>query len=298
MCSGFSLDAAGKLRNKGLRASASKEILRRGLSAAFTLQQSIGPTMAAITAAVRVDGLSKTFGTGAAIQDLSFEVGENQFVTVVGPSGCGKSTTLRIISGLIRPTGGKVYLRGKEVDGVIGDVGMVFQSPVLLPWRNTIGNVLFTAEMRGKNPGEYRQRALELIKLANLEGFEQRYPYELSGGMQQRAAICRALLLNPSLLLMDEPFGALDIMTREKMGFELQKIWSANKTTVLFVTHSITEAVLLSDTIVVMTARPGKAKAVIPVDLPRPRDTKTLRDPRFAELAGIVRDNIEAQWVE
>ena len=151
--------------------------------------------MAAITAAVRVDGLSKTFGTGAAIQDLSFEVGENQFVTVVGPSGCGKSTTLRIISGLIRPTGGKVYLRGKEVDGVIGDVGMVFQSPVLLPWRNTIGNVLFTAEMRGKNPGEYRQRALELIKLANLEGFEQRYPYELSGGMQQRAAICRALLL-------------------------------------------------------------------------------------------------------
>ena len=254
--------------------------------------------MAAITAAVRVDGLSKTFGTGAAIQDLSFEVGENQFVTVVGPSGCGKSTTLRIISGLMRPTGGKVYLRGKEVDGVIGDVGMVFQSPVLLPWRNTIGNVLFTAEMRGKNPGEYRQRALELIKLANLEGFEQRYPYELSGGMQQRAAICRALLLNPSLLLMDEPFGALDIMTREKMGFELQKIWSASKTTVLFVTHSITEAVLLSDTIVVMTARPGKAKAVIPVDLPRPRDTKTLRDPRFAELAGIVRDNIEAQWVE
>ena len=254
--------------------------------------------MTATTAAVRVDGLTKIFGTGAAIQDLSFEVGANRFVTVVGPSGCGKSTTLRMISGLMRPTEGKVYLRGKEVGGVIGDVGMVFQAPVLLPWRNTLANVLFTAEMRGKSPVEYRQRALELIALASLEGFEQRYPHELSGGMQQRVAICRALLLNPSLLLMDEPFGALDIMTREKMGFELQKIWSASKTTVLFVTHSITEAVLLSDTIIVMTARPGKAKAVIPVELPRPRDTKTLRDPRFAEIAGIVRDNIEAQWVE
>jgi NitT/TauT family transport system ATP-binding protein len=251
-----------------------------------------------MTTAVRVDGLTKTFETGPAVQHLSFEIQENEFVTLVGPSGCGKSTTLRMISGLMRPTQGRVTIRGMEVDGPIGDVGMVFQSPVLLPWRTTITNVLFTAEMRGKNPGGYRQRALGLIKLASLEGFEERYPYELSGGMQQRVAICRALLLNPSLLLMDEPFGALDIMTREKMGFELQKIWSANKTTVLFVTHSITEAVLLSDLIVVMTARPGKAKAVIPVGLPRPRDVKTLRDPRFVELAASVRDNIEAQWVE
>ena len=249
-------------------------------------------------AAVKVESLTKTFETGAAVEDLSFEVRENEFVTIVGPSGCGKSTTLRIVSGLVPPTQGRVSIRGREVKGPIGDVGMVFQSPVLLPWRNTVSNVLFTAEMRGENPGEYRQRALALIKLASLEGFEKRYPHELSGGMQQRVAICRALLLNPSLLLMDEPFGALDIMTREKMGFELQKIWSANKTTVLFVTHSITEAVLLSDTIIVMTARPGKAKAVISVDLPRPRDVKTLRDPRFVELAGAVRDNIEAQWVE
>jgi NitT/TauT family transport system ATP-binding protein len=254
--------------------------------------------MAMTTTAVKVDGLTKTFETGAAVEDLSFEVREKEFVTVVGPSGCGKSTTLRMISGLVSPTRGRVYIRGKEVSGPIGDVGMVFQSPVLLPWRSTIGNVLFMAEMRGENSGEYRQRAVDLIKLASLEGFEKRYPHELSGGMQQRVAICRALLLNPSLLLMDEPFGALDIMTREKMGFELQKIWSANKTTVLFVTHSITEAVLLSDTIIVMTARPGKAKAVIGVDLPRPRDVKTLRDQRFVELAAAVRDNIEAQWVE
>lgn len=254
--------------------------------------------MAMTAAAVRVDGLTKTFETGAAVEDLSFEVRENEFVTIVGPSGCGKSTTLRIVSGLVPPTRGKVSIRGTKVEGPIGDVGMVFQSPVLLPWRNTVSNVLFTAEMRGENPSAYRGRALHLIQLASLEGFEKRYPHELSGGMQQRVAICRALLLNPSLLLMDEPFGALDIMTREKMGFELLKIWSANRTTVLFVTHSITEAVLLSDTIIVMTARPGKAKAVISVDLPRPRDVKTLRDPRFVELAGAVRDNIEAQWLE
>ena len=254
--------------------------------------------MTTATAAVKVDSVTKTFETAAAVEGLSFDVGENEFVTVVGPSGCGKSTMLRMVSGLVPPTDGKVYIRGKEVRGPIGDVGMVFQAPVLLPWRTTINNILFTAEMRGENPSQYRQRALGLIKLASLEGFEKRYPHELSGGMQQRAAICRALLLNPSLLLMDEPFGALDIMTREKMGFELLKIWSANKTTVLFVTHSITEAVLLSDTIIVMTARPGKAKAVLTVDLPRPRDVKTLRDPRFVDLAGAVRDNIEAQWVE
>jgi NitT/TauT family transport system ATP-binding protein len=248
--------------------------------------------------AIKVDCLCKTFETGTAVKNLSFEVRENEFVTLVGPSGCGKSTTLRIVAGLVPPTKGKVYIQGEEVRGPIKDVGMVFQSPVLLPWRNTLSNVLFTAEMAGKNLSEYRQRALDLIKLANLEGFENSYPHELSGGMQQRVAICRALLLNPSLLLMDEPFGALDIMTREKMGFELQRIWSVSKNTVLFVTHSITEALLLSDTIIVITARPGAAKAVIRVDLPRPRNAKTLIEPKFLELAEIVRGNIETQWVE
>ena len=252
----------------------------------------------ATTTAVRVDSLTKIFDTGAAIEDLSFEVRENEFVTLVGPSGCGKSTSLRIMSGLVPATSGRVYVRGGEVRSPIADVGMVFQAPVLLPWRNTLNNVLFPSEMRGQNVSMHRQRALDLIKLANLEDFENSYPHELSGGMQQRVAICRALLLDPSLLLLDEPFGALDVLTREKMGFELQKIWSASKTTVLLVTHSITEAVLLSDTIIVMTARPGKAKAVIAVDLPRPRDVKTLKDPRFVELAAAVRDNIEAQWLD
>jgi NitT/TauT family transport system ATP-binding protein len=248
--------------------------------------------------AVKIEGLHKRFETAEAVADLSFEVGENTFVTVVGPSGCGKSTTLRIVAGLVPPTQGGVYLRGQAVRGPIRDVGMVFQTPVLLPWRSALHNVLFTAEMRGEKPGRYRQRALDLIGLAGLGGFEQRYPHELSGGMQQRVAICRALLLNPSLLLLDEPFGALDVLTREKMGFELLRIWGASKITVLLVTHSITEAVLLSDTIVVMTARPGTVKAVIRVDLPRPRDARTLRDPRFVELTAAVRDQIEAQWLE
>ncbi|HXQ66844.1 MAG TPA: ABC transporter ATP-binding protein [Alphaproteobacteria bacterium] len=249
-------------------------------------------------AAVRVDRLSKTFGTGAAVEELSFEVGDKEFVSLVGPSGCGKSTLLRMVSGLIAPTKGSVEVRGQEVRGPLVGVGMVFQAPVLLPWRTALANVLFTAEMRGEPANRYRARARELIRLTGLEGFEKRYPHELSGGMQQRVAICRALLLDPSLLLMDEPFGALDIITRERMGFELQKIWSATRNTVLFVTHSITEAVLLSDTVVVMSARPGRLKAVIAVDLPRPRDVKTLSHPRFVELAARVRDNIEAQSVD
>ena len=242
--------------------------------------------------------MGKVFDTGAAIEDLSFDVRENEFLAVVGPSGCGKSTTLRMVAGLTPPTTGKVFIRGREVNGPIADVGMVFQAPVLLPWRRVLENILFIAEMRGIKPDAYRNRAHELIKLASLDGFDRSYPHELSGGMQQRTAICRAQLLNPSLLLMDEPFGALDVLTRERMGFELLKIWSANKTTVLLVTHSISEAVLLSDTIIVMTTRPGRAKIVIKVDLPRPRNRKTFQDPRFVELMATVRDNIEAQGEE
>jgi NitT/TauT family transport system ATP-binding protein len=248
--------------------------------------------------AVEVEALSKRFTTGTAVDGVSFRVKENTFVSIVGPSGCGKSTLLRIVSGLVGPSGGRVLVRGKEVTRPVLDVGMVFQAPVLLPWRTTIKNILFVAEMRGERAGRHQTRALELIKLAGLEGFENSYPHELSGGMQQRAAICRALLLNPSLILMDEPFGALDIITRERMGFELQKIWSASRNTVLFVTHSITEAVLLSDTVIVMTSRPGRIRSVVEIGLPRPRTPDTLRDLRFIELSANVRDSIEAQWTE
>lgn len=246
---------------------------------------------------VNIRNVSKTFGTSVvAIDGASFEIKANSFVSIVGPSGCGKSTLLRIIAGLIAATGGEISVGGKTVDGPISDVSMVFQGPVLLQWRTVLENILFVAEIGGKNARDYRARALELIELAGLKGFENSYPHQLSGGMQQRTSICRALLLNPSLILMDEPFGALDVMTRERLGFELQGIWSASKNTVIFVTHSITEAVLLSDTIVVMTARPGRVQDIIEVDLPRPRTLDTLRTPRFLELSAYVREGIGTQW--
>jgi NitT/TauT family transport system ATP-binding protein len=243
-----------------------------------------------------IQGINKTFGTGVAVDGAGFEVKPNEFVSIVGPSGCGKSTLLRLVAGLIAPTRGRVLLRGTEVRGPISDVGMVFQAPVLLPWRTTLDNILFVAQIGGRDASQYRARALELIALAGLAGFEGAYPHELSGGMQQRAAICRALLLNPALILMDEPFGALDVMTRERMGFELQKIWSVSRNTVLFVTHSISEAVLLSDTIVVMTPRPGRVRDVVHVDLPRPRGVEVLQDRRFLELSARVRGGIGMQW--
>jgi NitT/TauT family transport system ATP-binding protein len=243
---------------------------------------------------VLVTGLSKWFKNVEALADVSLRVDDRQFVSIVGPSGCGKSTLLRLISGLIPPTSGNIFVRGSPVKKPILDVGMVFQSPVLLPWRTTLSNILFVAEMRGEAPAKYRDRALELIRLAGLSGFEQRRPYELSGGMQQRAAICRALLLNPALILMDEPFGALDVITRERMGFELEKIWSVSKNTVVFVTHSISEAVLLSDSIIVMSARPGRIMRTFQVDLPRPRGRDLLSHPDFVRLSAEVRSCIEA----
>jgi NitT/TauT family transport system ATP-binding protein len=247
---------------------------------------------------VEVDRLTKAFGSSVAISDLSFTAHDREFVTLVGPSGCGKSTTLRLIAGLLKPSAGTVRVNQRDVCGPVGDASMVFQSPVLLPWRRMIDNILFTAEMRGQRRDTVRERAADLITLAGLEGFEHRYPHELSGGMQQRVAICRALLLKPTLLLMDEPFGALDVLTREHLAFQLQHIWATNRSTVLFVTHSITEAVLLSDTVIVFAARPGRIRSVVPVDLPRPRDTATLRDPRFLDLSAAIREQMESEWPE
>ena len=247
----------------------------------------------AAAAPVVVRGLSKSFKNVVALQDVSLTVGDRQFVTIVGPSGCGKSTLLRLICGLIPASSGEISVRGRRVTAPITDVGMVFQSPVLMPWRTTLDNILFVAEMRGESGSQYKARALELIGLAGLAGFEQRRPHELSGGMQQRVAICRALLLNPPLILMDEPFGALDVITRERMGFELEKIWNVTKTTVIFVTHSISESVLLSDRIIVMSARPGRIVQTFYVDLPRPRGRELLSHPAFVRLSAQVRACIE-----
>jgi NitT/TauT family transport system ATP-binding protein len=251
-----------------------------------------------MSSAVLLEGVAKSFGATSAIEDVSCAVADNAFVSIVGPSGCGKSTLLRMTAGLVAPTRGSITVRGMRVTGPIRGVGMVFQSPVLLPWRSTLGNILFVAEMGGAKPSHHRARALELMALAGLAGFEESYPHELSGGMQQRAAICRAMLLRPPLILMDEPFGALDVITRETMGFALQTLWTESRSTVLFVTHSIGEAVLLSDVVIVMTPRPGRVRDVVSIDLPRPRETAILRDPRFVELSARVREGIEAQWAE
>lgn len=243
---------------------------------------------------ISIQKVSKSFGSTLAVDSVSFDFAENSFVSVVGPSGCGKSTLLRMVAGLIPPSSGTIVVRDKLVSGPLRDIGMVFQAPVLLPWRSTLENILFAAEMGGLGAATHRQRAAELMALADLTGFERSYPHELSGGMQQRVSICRAMLLRPSLILMDEPFGALDVITRERMGFAMQTLWEESRSTVLFVTHSISEAVLLSDTVVVMTSRPGRIRDIIPIDLPRPRHGGTLRDPRFLGYSSRVRDGIES----
>ena len=252
---------------------------------------------------IRLDHVEKTYRTRRgdlvhALDDITLEVGENEFVTLVGPSGCGKSTLLKLVSGLIPVTGGRIHIRDQAVHEPFPDVGFVFQQPVLLPWRSVLDNVLFSVEMLGLDPRQYRKPAGDLLELTGLAGFESRYPRELSGGMQQRVAICRALLPDPSLLLMDEPFGALDAMTREEMSLELLRIWEERRKTILFVTHSIPEAILLADRVVVMTPRPGRIARVLTVDLPRPRTMDLEFDARFKAASDEVRGLIFARRKE
>ena len=252
---------------------------------------------------IRLDHVDKTYRTRRgdlvhALDDITLDVGENEFVTLVGPSGCGKSTLLKLVAGLIPATGGAIHVRDQAVREPFPDVGFVFQQPVLLPWRSVMDNVLFSVEMLGLEPRQYRKQAGDLLELTGLDGFETKYPRELSGGMQQRVAICRALLPDPSLLLMDEPFGALDAMTREEMSLELLRIWEERRKTILFVTHSIPEAILLADRVVVMTPRPGRVARVLDVDLPRPRTMDLEFDPRFKALSDDVRSLIFARRKE
>ena len=251
---------------------------------------------------IRLDGVEKTYRTRRgdvvrAVEDVTLHVAENEFVTLVGPSGCGKSTLLRLVAGLTPATRGAIRVRDTAVREPFPDVGFVFQQPVLLPWRSVLDNVLFSVEMLGQPPRQYRKQAADLLELTGLGGFETKYPRELSGGMQQRVAICRALLPDPSLLLMDEPFGALDAMTREEMSLELLRVWEERRKTILFVTHSIPEAILLADRVVVMTARPGRIARVLTVDLPRPRTMELEFDPRFKAASDEVRSLIFARRV-
>ena len=248
---------------------------------------------------IEYERVRKIYNSGSdevtALEEVSFGVEPGEFVTVVGRSGCGKSTLLKISAGLLSTTGGTVRIAGNPVTGPLTNIGIVFQSPVLLAWRKALDNVLLQIESRGLNVAAYRKKALDLLELTGLRGFENKYPSELSGGMQQRVSISRALIHDPHLLLMDEPFGALDAITRDEMNLELLRIWSESKKTVLFITHSIPEAVFLGDRVVVMTPRPGKVAEIMTIELPRPRATALRDDPKFIGYVRKIRERLGVQ---
>jgi NitT/TauT family transport system ATP-binding protein len=249
--------------------------------------------------AIEVGRLTKQYATGrgavVALENIEFSVQEGEFVAVVGPSGCGKSTLLKILAGLLETSSGTATLRGIPIRGPRKDIGVVFQAPVLFPWRTVLDNVLLPVEVQGLAPEPHRKAAQELLTLVGLQGFEARYPWELSGGMQQRVAIVRGLVHDPAMLLMDEPFGALDAMTRESMNIELQRIWLERRKTVLFITHSIPEAVFLADKVLVMTPRPGRILHTESVGLPRPRPLDVMTTPAFGEHVRRIRACFNSQ---
>ena len=249
--------------------------------------------------AVSVDDLTVQFsskrGEVTALSDVDLHVGEGEFVSIAGPSGCGKSTLLKVVAGLTNASKGSVSLRGKEVKGPQRNIGYVFQRAALLEWRTVRKNILLQGEMRGMDKKTAAAKADQLIDMTGLSGFEGALPHELSGGMQQRVSLCRALLHEPEVLLMDEPFGALDALTREKMNVELHRIWRETGTTVMLVTHSVAEAVYLANRVVVMSPRPGRIVEILDVDLPEKRDYgTTMETPEFITVANRVRDLLGA----
>jgi len=250
---------------------------------------------------VSVNELSKHYssreGNICALQQISFSVSEGEFVAIVGPSGCGKSTLLKILAGLLPASQGEACLRGTPITGPRHDIGVVFQSPVLLPWRTVLENVLLPVDVQRLARDRYVKAARDLLNLVGLKEFGNRYPWELSGGMQQRVAITRALIHDPAMLLMDEPFGALDAMTREQMNVELQRIWLERKNTVIFITHSIPEAVFLADRVLVMAPRPGRIIDTLEVNLPRPRGLDAMNSPEFCANVDSIRAQFSAKAV-
>jgi NitT/TauT family transport system ATP-binding protein len=250
---------------------------------------------------VRISGVDKIFNIDrrvatTALQEIDLEIGRGEFISLIGPSGCGKSTLLRLIGDLTAPTTGRVDVNGKTAHAArLGrEYGMVFQAPVLFEWRTVEDNVKLPLELLGLDRAQRDERAREMIALVDLGDFAKHHPYQLSGGMQQRVAIARALALEPSILLMDEPFGALDEMTRERMNTEVLRIWQRTGTTIVFVTHSIPEAVFLSTRVAVMSARPGRITRLVDVSLPHPRNEETREDPRYFRLVTEVREALRA----
>ncbi|MGF7159619.1 NitT/TauT family transport system ATP-binding protein [Rhodoligotrophos appendicifer] len=250
-----------------------------------------------MTQSIELQAVAKRFHTRTgpvdALEDINLSVSPCEFVAVVGASGCGKSTLLRLVAGLLPASSGAVLVGGEQVEGPGPGTGIVFQTPVLLPWRSVRQNVELPLDIQS-GPASQRADVDQLLKLVGLDGFADKKPYELSGGMQQRVALCRALVTAPSLLLMDEPFGALDALTREQMNLELQRIWMQAPKTVLLITHSITEAVMLADRVVVMTPRPGRIQEIVPVDIPRPRDFSVMKEPAFYTASEKVRTLMNA----
>jgi NitT/TauT family transport system ATP-binding protein len=258
--------------------------------------QAAAPASAGLVSARSVTKRYGTRASGAilALADVDLDIACDEFVALVGPSGCGKSTLLKLLGGIIRPSDGALHFDGRLLERPSRTIGMVFQRPVLLPWRSALDNILFPIEMLGWRVSDYLDEANRLIDLVGLRGFERARPDELSGGMQQRVSICRALVYDPKLLLMDEPFAALDAMTREELGLELLDIWTQRRKTIVFVTHSIAEAVLLADRVLVMTPRPGKIVREIAIRLPRPRALAMEFSPEFKEHVETIRALIYA----
>ena len=234
-------------------------------------------------------------GETRALDPINLDIQDGEFLSVLGPSGCGKSTLLMLIAGLIRPTTGKINIAGEIILKPYTDLGIVFQQDVLLNWRSVLDNVLLQIEIRRLNRSAYVQAAMDLLERVGLSDFAKSYPRELSGGMRQRVSICRALVHNPPLLLMDEPFGALDALTRDQMGLDLLRIWEQSRKTVFFVTHSISEAVFLSDRVLVMSARPGRIVEIMPIDLPRPRPLSVRDTPEFTSYNRHLRELFQEQ---
>jgi NitT/TauT family transport system ATP-binding protein len=241
---------------------------------------------------IRFENVNKIYytkdGAVQAVQDVTFEIRQSEFVAVVGPSGCGKTTLLKMLAGLVPYTSGRITIGGCRVDKPQTDVGIVFQDSILLDWRDVLSNIMIQIEIRKMDYATYRPIALELLRKTGLEGFEKKKPYELSGGMKQRVSICRALVHDPPLLLLDEPFGALDALTREQISMDIQHLWMEKRKTALHITHSIPEAILLADRVVVMSPRPGRIVEILDIDLPRPRRWDQL-PMRFNEYAGRIR---------